>query len=50
MFQTYYKQYQKAFNLIKKDNNLELHRCCAYTREHKLKAINYYFNYLGKAL
>jgi hypothetical protein len=41
MFRTYRKQYQEALDLIGEDDDLELHRRCAYTREHKLKAIDY---------
>jgi hypothetical protein len=41
MFRTYRKQYQEALDLIREDDNLELHRRCAYIREHKLKAIDY---------
>jgi hypothetical protein len=41
MFQAYRKQFREALDLVGDDGDLELHRRRAYTREHKLKAIDY---------
>jgi hypothetical protein len=41
MFRAYCKQYWEALDLSEEDDDLALHRRCAYTREHRLKAIDY---------
>jgi hypothetical protein len=41
MFRAFRSQYREDLDLIGDDDNLELHRRCAYTREHKLRAIDY---------
>jgi hypothetical protein len=44
MFWSYRKQYQEEHQIVRDNDDLDIHRRCAYTREHKLKAIDYALN------
>lgn len=44
MFQLYRKQYREDQHLIGDDDDRDIHRRYAYTREHKLVAIDYTLN------
>jgi len=43
-FTTYQRQYRQELNILDDDDNFEINRRCAYTREHKLAAIAYTIN------
>lgn len=44
MFRSYRKQYREEHQIVGDNYDLDIHRRCAYTREHKLKAIDYVLN------
>ena len=44
MFKGYRKDFREMLYIIRDDNNNEINRRCAYTREHKLAAIDYTLN------